>query len=133
MEIYSGGRYRSDQFHSRSLRIKRNIVLALTIPSENGVKKGNVLGRKKRDASSRERIGWGNDQRNADGAKRGDANGKAEAGRRAYLDLNFALLPFAGAVLVISNPNLDKGKKRNVSHPMYTIGRIWNVYRVQLK
>jgi hypothetical protein len=77
-----------------------------------------------RETSSRERIGWGNDQRNADGATRGDVNG--EAGRKAYLDLNFALLPFAGALLVIY---LDKGKQRGM--PVYGIGKIWNVYRVQ--
>jgi hypothetical protein len=46
-----------------------------------------------------------------DSATRGDANGKGEAGIRAYLDLNFALLPLAEALLVISNPNLDKGKR----------------------
>jgi hypothetical protein len=57
--------------------------------------------------------------------------GRGRGRRRAYLELNFAPLLFARALLVTLNPNLDKGTKRNVSHSMYAIGNIGNLYRVQ--
>ena len=40
-------------------------------------------------------------------------------------------MTFARALNVVLNPNLDKGTKRNISHSMYAIGKIWKVYGVQ--